>query len=396
MIVLLAHASPSVRAAFEAACPGATVIPFTSPHPGPSSAYDKLVAELRDRDGRVLPWLRSWVTSRTGVRLGDEPITLAWYSAGYALARALANNAADRAEVLAWVGIDGGHTDFDRDGTASDQGVAWAARLARLAADRGAPFWFGHSDVPTGGYASTTKFAAEIRRISGEPRGNWVCEAHDVARDHAEEHRAALNVWGPGFLARCLSTLPPAEARPTVRPPFGERALAVCIAELERDARERPMGSNGGTDVRRYLTGCVRDVDGDGDLERLGLTAAEWCAAAQGWADVEARDLDDPPGPCYWRASGIEIETDAKARGVWRSAEEVRAGRYVLQPGDLVLYRRGAEAWMRHVARVEVRSDRLGAYRTIGGNEGDRWRRTTRSIFDRDFLGAVSYPRGGA
>lgn len=208
LVLLLAHVAPSLGPRYAAAVPPAVrVVPFTSPYPGLSSAYDALARELRDADGRLLPGLRRWLALRAGAPFAG-PVALGWYSAGYALARALAQHPADRAEVAGWIGIDGMHAGLDPDGTADDRGVAWLSELARAAADGGTPLWLGHTDVRTAGYASTTQVAAELRRLAGEPRGRWHLEAHDVARDDAEEHRRAVTDWGMDLVARaCVDVL---------------------------------------------------------------------------------------------------------------------------------------------------------------------------------------------
>ena len=170
------------------------------------------------------------------------------------------------------------------------------------------------------------------------------------------------------------------------RVPLGERAVDVSLAELLRDARERPLGSNAGPDVARYLAGAVRY----GRL--LGLAEGEWCAAAACWAAEQAR-REGEAIPHAWRASGIEIQRDAQQEGAWRSVSMIRLGGYRPRRGDLAIFQRGDPgSWKRHVARLEIAPDDAGRYRTIGGNECDRWRLTWRALGDADLLGVVAYP----
>lgn len=164
---------------------------------------------------------------------------------------------------------------------------------------------------------------------------------------------------------------------------IGVRALAVSLAEMARGAGEAPPGSNAGPDIARYFAGCVRGG------KPLGITSGPWCAAAACWAMCQALEPgEEPPHP--WRPSGIELERDAGDRGLWYPAGLVAAECNSFAVGDLAIYRRGP-GWGRHVVRVET-IDRP-RFTAIGGNEGDRWARTERSLFDADLLGFVVYGR---
>lgn len=163
----------------------------------------------------------------------------------------------------------------------------------------------------------------------------------------------------------------------------GAAALAVALQELAAGAREEPSWSNTGPRIRQYLAGCVRDVDKDGDLDKLGLPAGEWCAAFVGWCDHEAG------APRTWRAAVWEICADARAAGMLRGLD------YQPRPGDLAIFGRSGQNPLRgglgHVARVE-RFD--GAtYTTVDGNHGNRVARVERSLPDPALVGWIEYPR---
>jgi hypothetical protein len=420
LTLLLAHSTPAVIPAYRQALASvgwdATVVPILSPYPGLSSAYDALAKACRGKDGRILPAL----LARFGVKVTPgEPLWLACWSAGYALARALPP--ADVEALAGLVLLDSGHTGLDPDGTASDTGVAWAVEWARRAKTGRATFWLGCSDVKPPTYASTAHFAAEVERLAGGQGGRFRVEAFDVSRDAAAEHVAALRQWGDEFVARAVDSADlPEELTPAaaIEPEpngvvwwrdlvamfhgvdaaspapgsLGDRAVDVALAELARNAREQPLGSNDGPDIAKYLAGCVRDLDHDGDEDPLRLAKGEWCAASACWSVSQALQ----PGevmPHPWRAAGIEMEQDAAKAGTWRSAGDIRAGRYTIKRGDIAILNRGKPgSWTRHVVRVETAPDAAGKYRSVGGNEGDRWALTWRRIGDAEFRGVVACP----
>lgn len=210
--ILLAHAAldATLRARYEAAAPGWRILPFTSPFPGMSAAYSALAADLRRRyPGPLLDALLRHLRAED-----VGPCVVAWFSAGYGLARELAaDESASR--VAAWVGLDGMHTSREADGTASDAGVAWLVKLAAEALEGRTVLTLGHSDVRTyGSTASTTDVAAEVRRLAGAPRGKFVVRAYNVAtRDH-DEHVAALRGWGPDLLGEAVALLGVAPGAP--------------------------------------------------------------------------------------------------------------------------------------------------------------------------------------
>ena len=108
--------------------------------------------------------------------------------------------------------------------------------------------------------------------------------------------------------------------------------------------------------------------------------------------DGAAPILDLPPHG--WRCSVAELVADARALGTWHSAEDVRAGRYQIKPGDLLISARGGgdplHGGTGHVERAETVSPLV----TIGGNEGDTWTRAPFDVNAASFRGVIEYPPG--
>ena len=208
------------------------VIPIRSPYTGMSAAYDAL-AQACLRNGRVLPELLARYKSP---RTDYASTWLVCWSGSYALARAM--RPADRAELAGLILLDGGHTTLDRDGTASDAGVAWLVDWARDAKAGRCTLWIGHTDVRTyGTVASTTQVTAEVVRLSGGQGGRFEVRAFDVAKDDRTEHIAALDGWGPSFVADAMAGAllgAPTDDRETPEPPATEREP---LRALRRGAR---------------------------------------------------------------------------------------------------------------------------------------------------------------
>lgn len=162
---------------------------------------------------------------------------------------------------------------------------------------------------------------------------------------------------------------------------------------------EDPPGSNRGPEISEWLRPCQRDQRSSlGEV--LAKHGANWCAAFACAADRAARIEGDPPPVHGYRASGIEMENDAKAVGAWRDASMVLDGSWEPAEGDVVIWQSGdgsvGQAWRRHVARFVMREQKWGCSVTeevldgvaerernldvtaggtfvaVGGNEGNR------------------------
>lgn len=204
----------------------------------------------------------------------------------------------------------------------------------------------------------------------------------------------------PDELRKLVGRVASSPAGPTASPAgspaadgrsLGERAADVCLAELRAGVSEQPPGSNTGPRIREYLApGVRRDTN-----KPLNLTEGDWCAAAQCFAATAAARPGDVI-PHGYRVSVIELVQDAQASGAWRSAEELRAGRYVLRRGDLVCFRRpSAQTWTGHVVRADAPPDAAGSFWALSANHGSTWARVTYSLKDANLQGAIAYPSTG-
>lgn len=218
--------------------------------------------------------------------------------------------------------------------------------------------------------------------VAHRDRGLVVLSYASKAID-AEAHSAQQTKALPFILSQYVA--PHLAPYMTPRPRgTGEAALAVAIGEL--GVREEPPGSNSGPRVRQYLAGCVRDVDSDGDLDKIGLSAGSWCAAFTGWCDAQAGV------PRTWRAAVHEIVSDARKAGTLRGLD------YTPRPGDLAIFKRDGQdprkGGLGHVARVEKVEG--GTFTAIDGNSaGDKVARVVRPMTDAALVAWVEYPRAG-
>lgn len=180
---------------------------------------------------------------------------------------------------------------------------------------------------------------------------------------------------------------------------LGQRCNVIAEHEMARGVKAAPYGqSNTSEDVRVYLAGCVRNLDEDPELEPLGLTAGNWCAAFASWC-LEQCILPGETRPHHWRAGVVEIVADAQARGLWHTAQEARSGLWAPSVGDLCIWDRSEPgrpetAWWRHVNRLVEYDPREETLVTIGGNEGRTIRKTDEAPKGLDhskLLGFVSY-----
>lgn len=352
---------------------------------GLSSAYQQLAQQMSDAKGRILDKLFKHYPAPSPIE-SYATINLVTYSAGYAFARVLLANASDAARITSYVALDSIHASYESPTKKKPLPAHLApfvayAEKARAGLTR---FWLGHSDVKTSGYASTTEVAAALSASPGVG-GNFNIRSYNVAADPRAEHAAALTQWGPSFVAEALIPWLSAQgaiAEPAPIPadawrdpglPLGLRAVLFAKNEMARGVTEEPPGSNGGMRIREYLAPCVRDG------KKLNMKAGEWCAAAACFSAQQAL-LPGESIPHDYRISGIEIERDLGARGAYRTLAQVLDGSFVPEAGDLVILKRGTQAWQRHVCRV-VEIDVAGKTMvTIGGNEDDHWKLTKRNL----------------
>lgn len=203
-------------------------------------------------------------------------------------------------------------------------------------------------------------------------------------------------------------TSPPAWRNPGIS--LGARCVLLAKAELQSGVRA-PAAPRPNTSPRiaEYFRGCWRDRDGDGRVgaqEYLGLTAGNWCAAFASWC-LDQCLLDGEARPHHYRAGVVEIVADARTRGLYRSADEVRRGAWEPHVGDLVIWDRSEPgkpetSWWRHVNRVVAYGGmRDGQPRivTIGGNESRTIREVDqppKALAGGKLLGFVSYYNGNA
>ena len=194
----------------------------------------------------------------------------------------------------------------------------------------------------------------------------------------------------PGVRAPSIGSEPP-ETIPEWRNPTldpRERQLLWSLS-LEGYA-EQPLGSNTAPLIEVWDSRTERDgVPGFGAW--LAKTANHWCASFASSAAIETELDGDPPMPHRTRASGYELENDAKASGAWHPVADVVAGKWSPRPGDIVILPRTGAApgsWERHVARVvSVDGDDL---ETIDGNSANKVQRVQRKIGDP--IGYIEIP----
>jgi hypothetical protein len=375
--------------------------------PGRSAVFTQAGQAARGKDGRCLPGLISrWAPGSW------SSVSLVCFSAGYGLAREVLRHEDDRDELSGLVLLDALHAALGPTGLPMAAQLEPFVAYAELARGWRKLFVMGHTDVKTpqtgaGAFASTSQCAEALLARVGEPDGGLIVRAYDEADDahQQREHGLALTGWGPSLVQvlggwleawrafhgaangaeasadRGPETLKDGEPAPAWRDPgrpLGERAVAWSLAELAAGVHEEPPGSNTGPRIVEYLAPCERSG------RPLGLTAGAWCAASACAAGRGAL-LPGEELPHAYRASGLELVADATERGTWRPKG------HVPRVGDLAIYGRGpAGGWQRHVVRVlEVDGER---WRSIGGNESDRWQVTERRLDDAALLGFIEYP----
>ncbi|MBK8997427.1 MAG: CHAP domain-containing protein [Myxococcales bacterium] len=164
---------------------------------------------------------------------------------------------------------------------------------------------------------------------------------------------------------------------------LGSAILAATLAELDATG-----GKPSAERIAAYFAPCERNG------RPLGLRAGNWCAAGACFVAMQVVKTDQLEAaglPHRYRAAGQELEQDAKRLGAWCPIADVRAGRSVPAPGDLLILSRGTESWQRHVARVESFDGKV--FRTIDANgTGAAWARVVRPAETASLLGVIRLP----
>ena len=325
--------------------PNVEVVPVLGSGGGMSSMYDRLAWECP-----TIESLAARFKPRRAL-VEYEAVWLACWSAGYGYPRTIKKPVRDRFDGI--VMLDSGHTHEDPDGTASDQGVAWAVDMARRALASEAVFWLGHTDVQTyGTTASTTQFAEEVVRLAGAvDQGGFHVRSFNVAENAKTEHIAALRDpdgagplkgWGAAFVAEAMGepteadTDPPPETLPKWRDQslsLGERCVLWSLSQIDRpNAEEAPRGSNAGPYIAWLLSRCERNG------KPLGIKRGNYCAGGVSTAMLECAGPDEPL-PHRPRTGVVELVADAQGKGLHLTVEQLRNG-YQLMPGDLLFFDR--------------------------------------------------------
>ncbi|MBX3128398.1 MAG: hypothetical protein KF718_16870 [Polyangiaceae bacterium] len=169
----------------------------------------------------------------------------------------------------------------------------------------------------------------------------------------------------------------------------GGRVVEWSLAERARWPGGKPSAAR----IAEYFAPCVRNG------KPLGLTAGNWCAAGACFAAasmVGTTKLESAGVPHAYRGAGLELQTDAQKLGAWDAAPKpiVSLGDTV-GPGDLAIFERGAEDWMRHVGRV-IRTTPTGFESIDANGSGAAWAVTTYPWNHPRLLGFIRWPRSSS
>lgn len=309
-----------------------------------------------------------------------------------------------------------------------DPGLGAIAHYACLAAKGEKILVILHSRIPTA-YGSSAECAAELRRYVeghvGEPFET--IEADDLgpfesavrlrnlivigfpgtgAAEHVREAHLFDEVW-QRFIPWTSDPCDNEKTDPE-RDSIAGRALTRSIRLAAMRVGERPPGSNKVDPA--YWAGVTRIIGGREVLLKVGNPAWAWCAAAfqaqsyeaayeLGYSTADIEDWRTGPIPHGRRISVLELQNDFKARGLFRTATEVRQGAFEPARGDAVFLDRGTDPAHGHVCRYIRRID-ANLFETVGGNEAgtvpgdeaDLWRVTVRRFDDSGLRGFGSFP----
>jgi len=199
---------------------------------------------------------------------------------------------------------------------------------------------------------------------------------------HDERPFASARHPGVPMVVELATSSPPdTEPAPVVVPwvwldpelTHGERIVEWYAHQRELGVHEQPDGSNDGPEIREWHR--LTERDGQPTFGKwLAAQGGNWCASSRSAAVDETRLPTDPATQPHRRASGFELEQDAKAAGTWRPTELAITGAFEPEPGDLATLQRGAPgSGLRHVVTVERNLPDQKAVLTVGGNEGNRF-----------------------
>jgi hypothetical protein len=144
---------------------------------------------------------------------------------------------------------------------------------------------------------------------------------------------------------------------------LGERCVLFCENEMKNKVCEDYKGAYTSKRIREYFSICTRLTNGK--EIHIPLQSGNWCAASQSFALHESL-LPDEVLPHGYRLGVVEIVSDCQRLGLWRPTPSVKAGKYSIKKGDIIVFDRSnpnkpETAWFRHIGRVlEITSNLLG------------------------------------
>jgi len=357
------------RAIASAGLSGWTVHAFV--RPGLSRIYRALAHALRRRSlvaaspAPFLPQLLEYL--HLAPIKHWERVVIATYSAGYALLEELVASPIDRRAITGWIAIDSGYAGAD----------AGVHALARTAAEGKRLVWCGYTDLDPVAYASTAAYAAELLRAAGiEPTSGRLVEArgllraerwpHDAAALAAaqragsaavaalwrREHRAALEVHGPSFVARALAALEGAPTGPVqedleadaaddrvhrnVKPENLHPLSAALVAAALRDVGVQELPGNRGERIDDYNR-----------TARVAL-GSDYCAPAIMTWIREAEQMTGLRSAIPGSPAAKGIEAQFRRASLWVKASKLREH---AAPGWIAVFNRAGlppEDWRGH------------------------------------------------
>ena len=153
---------------------------------------------------------------------------------------------------------------------------------------------------------------------------------------------------------------------------FPESSVLKALSEL---GTRESTGHNDGEQIAKFFSGATRLINGV-EMRTGWASGWEWCAAFYGWC-----------GGRNWRIAVHEYVTDAKKADRWRAHNSG----YSPKRGDGVVLSRSNQDPTRgglgHICRIETPPNDAGEYVTIGGNEDNQVKRTTRTLQQADLCG---------